>query len=79
MDGGRASQLHTHVLSPQKVSPVVTQRYPEALSIFRDAYTIEFLDLSPDHAEAGLHRGLPNKLKDFLLELGRDFCFVGSE
>ena len=67
------------ILSPPKVSPVVTQRYPEALSIFRDAYTIEFLGLSPDHAEADLHRGLLHKLKDFLIELGRDFCFVGSE
>src|SRR3984885_9751970 len=25
------------------------------------------------------HRGLLDKLKDFLIELGRDFCFVGSE
>ena len=30
------------------------------------------------HAEADLHRGLLDKLKDFLIELGRDFCFVGS-
>ena len=53
--------------------------YPEALSIFRDAYAIEFLGLPPVHAEADLHRGLLSKLKDFLIELGRDFCFVGSE
>ena len=31
------------------------------------------------HSEADLHRGLLAKLKQFLLELGRDFCFVGSE
>ncbi len=30
------------------------------------------------HTEADLHRGLVEKLKDFLIELGRDFCFVGS-
>ena len=28
---------------------------------------------------ADLHRALLDKLKDFLIELGRDFCFVGSE
>ena len=67
------------VLSPPKVSPVVTQMYPEALSIFRDAYSVEFLGLPPVHPEADLHRGLLSKLKDFLIELGRDFCFVGSE
>jgi YhcG PDDEXK nuclease domain len=53
--------------------------HPEALSIFGDAYTVEFLGLPPTHAEADLHRGLLDKLKDFLIELGRDFCFVGSE
>ena len=67
------------VLSPPKVSPVVTQRYPEAFSVFRDAYTVEFLGLSPTHAEADLHRALLEQLRAFLIELGRDFCFVGSE
>lgn len=67
------------VLHPPKVSPAVRQMHPEALSIFRDAYTVEFLGLPPTHAEADLHRGLLDKLKDFLIELGRDFCFVGSE
>ncbi|WP_263385557.1 PDDEXK nuclease domain-containing protein [Granulicella arctica] len=67
------------VLSPPKVSPLVTQRYPEALSIFKDAYAVEFLGLPPEHPEADLHQGLLHKLKDFLIELGRDFCFVGSE
>jgi len=67
------------VLSPPKVSPAVRQMRPEALSIFRDAYSLEFLGLPAVHAEADLHRGLLDKLKNFLIELGRDFCFVGSE
>jgi predicted nuclease of restriction endonuclease-like (RecB) superfamily len=67
------------VLNPPKVSPVVRKSHPEALSIFRDAYSVEFLGLAQVHAEADLHRGLLSKLKDFLIELGRDFCFVGSE
>jgi predicted nuclease of restriction endonuclease-like (RecB) superfamily len=67
------------VLSPPKVSPAVTQMYPDALSVFRDAYTVEFPGLPRAHAEADLHRGLLDKLKDFLIELGRDFCFVGTE
>ena len=62
-----------------KVTPVVTQRYLEAISVFRDAYAVKFLDLPASHAEADLHRGLLEKLKNFLIELGRDFCFVGSE
>jgi len=67
------------VLHPPKVTPAVAQRYPEAMSVFRDAYAVEFLGLPQSHAEADLHRALLGKLKEFLIELGRDFCFVGSE
>lgn len=67
------------VLNPAKVTPVVTQTHPAALEVFRDAYMVEFLDLPGSHAEADLQQGLLARLKDFLIELGRDFCFVGSE
>ncbi len=58
---------------------MVTQTHPAALSVFKDAYWVEFLGLPDGHAEADLHQGLLKQLKDFLIELGRDFCFVGSE
>jgi predicted nuclease of restriction endonuclease-like (RecB) superfamily len=67
------------VLTPAIISPVARQMQPEAVSVFKDAYMLEFLDLPAPHAEADLHRGFLLKLKDFLIELGRDFCFVGSE
>ena len=67
------------VLHPLKVSPAVRQTHEEALSVFKDSYVVEFLNLPQEHAESDLHRGLLLKLKDFLIELGRDFCFVGSE
>ena len=66
-------------LSPAKVSPLVRQMYPEAENIFKDSYAIEFLGLPQGHSEHDLHHGLLDRMKDFLLELGRDFCFVGSE
>lgn len=67
------------VLSPPKVSPMVTQTYPESINVFKDAYMVEFLGLPDGHSEADLHQGLVGQLKDFLIELGRDFCFVGSK
>jgi predicted nuclease of restriction endonuclease-like (RecB) superfamily len=67
------------VLSPPKASPLVTQTYPDGINIFKDAYMVEFLGLPQGHSEADLHQGLLGQLKDFLIELGRDFCFVGSE
>ncbi len=48
-------------------------------SVLKDAYFVEFLDLPTAHTEGDLHRGLLARLKEFLVELGRDFCFVGSE
>ena len=67
------------VLSPAKVSPLVTQTHPGAASIFKDSYLVEFLDLPAAHLESDLQRDLLARLKQFLLELGRDFCFIGSE
>jgi predicted nuclease of restriction endonuclease-like (RecB) superfamily len=67
------------VLSPGKVSPLVTQIHPGAASVFKDIYWVEFLDLPATHLERDLQRGLLAQLRQFLLELGRDFCFVGSE
>jgi len=75
----RVSAFQRAVLSPVKVSPAVAQLHPKALGVFKDSYMIEFLELPREHSENDLHHGLVNRLKDFLIELGRDFCFVGSE
>jgi predicted nuclease of restriction endonuclease-like (RecB) superfamily len=66
------------VLSPPKLAPVVRDIHPDAASIFKDSYLVEFLELPSEHSEADLQRALVEKLKQFLIELGRDFCFVGS-
>ena len=75
----KAALFERAVLTPAKVSAVLSQIHPDALSVFKDSYLVEFLDLPTRHAEIDLHRGLLHRLKDFLIELGRDFCFVGSE
>lgn len=66
------------VMSPTKVSPPLTQLHPDAATVFKDSYLVEFLDLPPGHSEADLQRRLVEQLKNFLIELGRDFCYVGS-
>jgi predicted nuclease of restriction endonuclease-like (RecB) superfamily len=67
------------VLKPVKLSTVLRETQPEALNVFKDSYVVDFLNLPQDHSEADLHQGLLGKLRQFLSELGRDFCFVGSE
>ncbi len=76
----RQALFERTVLHPPKLSPVVREIHGAgAGSVLKDAYFVEFLDLPASHSEADLHRGLILRLKDFLGELGRDFCFVGSE
>lgn len=67
------------VLNPPKVSAALKELHPGAEAIFRDTYLVEFLDLPDAPHEADLHKSLVRNLRHFLAELGRDFCFVGSE
>lgn len=50
-----------------------------AEQILKDPYNFDFLELSDDHKERELHRGLLDHIRAFLLELGTGFAFVGSE
>jgi predicted nuclease of restriction endonuclease-like (RecB) superfamily len=75
----KAALFERSVVSPAKVSAPLRQIHPQALDVFKDAYVVEFLALERGHAEMDLHGGLLHKLRDFLIELGRDFCFVGSQ
>lgn len=65
--------------APKRVSAALRQLRPEALGEFKNAYNLEFLALAGDHSEGELHQALLARLGRFLTELGRDFCFVGSE
>jgi predicted nuclease of restriction endonuclease-like (RecB) superfamily len=67
------------VTSPPKVSTVLRQLHPEAETIFKDTYLLDFLELPADHSERDLQRALVKNLKQFLIELGPDFCFAGEE
>ena len=75
----QAALFERTVLQPANVSAVLRQVQPQAETVFKDSYMVEFLDLPEGHSEADLHRGLLAQLRKFLTELGRDFCFVGSE
>jgi predicted nuclease of restriction endonuclease-like (RecB) superfamily len=67
------------VLAPPKLAPVVRELHPTAETLFKDAYLLDFLDLPAVHSEADLQRALIANLKRFLIELGRDFAFVGEQ
>ncbi len=75
----RSGAVLRDATSKKKVSAVLRQTHPTAIDELKNAYNLEFLSLSRDHSEADLHGALLRQLGRFLSELGRDFCFVGSE
>jgi RecB family endonuclease NucS len=46
---------------------------------FKDSYVFEFLNLPEPHSESDLQKGLVKQMKNFILELGRNFIFIDEE
>lgn len=66
-------------LAKRGASPAVARSHPTAIEELKNSYNLEFLALPDGHSEADLHTALLRNLGRFITELGRDFCFVGSE
>lgn len=49
------------------------------LTALRDAYVFEFLDVKEPYKEKDLRKSIVANLRDFILEFGKDFTFVGEE
>lgn len=58
------------------LSPVVRDLEPYA---FRDNYVLEFLNLPEKYDEYELQKALIRQMKNFILELGKDFLFMGEQ
>jgi predicted nuclease of restriction endonuclease-like (RecB) superfamily len=50
-----------------------------AQELLKDPYHFDFLSLGPELLERDLERSLIEHIRDFLLELGKGFAFVGSQ
>ncbi|EKB57010.1 PDDEXK nuclease domain-containing protein [Bergeyella zoohelcum] len=48
-------------------------------NVFKDSYIFDFLNLSENHNESQLQKELILQMKNFILELGKDFLFMGEE
>ena len=44
-----------------------------------DTYVLEFLDLPEQYSERNFRKAIIENLKNFILEFGRDFTFIGEE
>ena len=66
-------------LSQPKLSTALREMHPIIGQVFKDHYVLEFLGLPEPHSESDLKRALVQNMKAFVLELGKDFLFVGEE
>ena len=60
-----------YMLSQEKLLPEPIKGLKE--NPFLDSYVIEFLDLPSNFKESDLRKGLIKNMKDFILEVGKDF------
>ena len=67
------------MIGDTKISPALKEISSEICGSFKDNYIFEFLNLSESHSESDLQKGLVSRMKNFILELGKDFIFVGEE
>jgi len=67
------------MLGNEKLSVMVRELPQDTKNVFKDSYALEFLGLPKEHSEKDLQQGLVSSLKDFILEIGKDFCFMGQE
>jgi len=49
------------------------------LTALRDSYILEFLDIPETHKEKELRKSIVANIRNFILEFGKDFTFVGDE
>ena len=63
----------------EKLSPVVREIAPQAEQIFRDQYVLEFIGGKEYKYENDLKSALVKQMKQFVIELGKDFLFIDEE
>lgn len=74
------SALYERSLSDTKIlSPVVRKLAPKAESVFRDNYVFEFVTGKVVKNENTLRAALISKMRDFILEIGKDFIYIDQE
>jgi len=59
--------------------PAIKDLKQDLSNVFKDTYILEFLNVPEAHGESALQTAIIKQMKNFILELGRDFLFVGEE
>ena len=72
-----SSYYERYMLSSGKQTPeLVSQKVRNTIL---DSYVLEFLDLPEQYSERNFRKAIIQNLKQFILEFGKDFTFIGEE
>ena len=78
----RCISNHTYstlLSSKNNMSKGLLETYPNAPVMFKDTLFVDFLNLPKKHSETKLKNSLVENMKQFILELGKDFIFMDQE
>jgi predicted nuclease of restriction endonuclease-like (RecB) superfamily len=67
------------MLGNQQLPGPLQKGRPELTNTFKSDYVLEFLNLPIEHNEGDLQKALIGQMKKFILELGKEFLFMGEE
>ncbi len=68
-----------YMLSQKPLTPAIDESKQATGNIFLDNYVLDFLNLPAEVSEHDLQKSIIQNLKDFILEIGKDFTFIGEE
>lgn len=74
------SDAYTRVLSDKKMqSQLLKETYPNAEILLKDKAILDFLGLPQKYKEPKLRKEIIAHMKEFILDLGKDFLFMDEE
>ena len=76
MDSG---YYERYMLSNGKNTPTLQKAKHETYNLFLDSYVLEFLDAPKLGNEKAFQKSILENLKNFILEIGKDFTFIDNE
>jgi predicted nuclease of restriction endonuclease-like (RecB) superfamily len=73
------TDLFTRYMSVKNSAKALPAKSHDLIAPFKELYVLDFLGLGPTHSEEELRKAILANLRDFFLEFGKNFSFIGSE
>ncbi len=74
-----SAYFERYMLSQSDAPTAIQKAKEQTQHLFLDKYVLEFLDATTPFIENDLRKYIVGNLKSFILEMGKDFTFVGEE